>query len=81
MANKVRNILQVVDRRGNYGVMIMERDLDSNKVFVTVTAVDPENGSIDVEEGIVLPVDEDETQKHMHVWDYNTPEAEVSING
>jgi hypothetical protein len=79
MANKVRNILQVVDRRGNYGVMIMERDLDSDKVFVTVTVVDPENGSIDVEEGIVMPVDE--TQKRTYVWDYNTPEAEVSING
>jgi hypothetical protein len=78
MANKVRNILQVVDRRGNYGVMVMERDLDSDKVFVTVTAVDLAKGSIDIEEGIVMPVDEDETQKHMHVWDYNT--AEVPAN-
>jgi hypothetical protein len=77
MANKVRNILQVVDHRGNYGVMVMERETNSEKLFATVTTVDPESGTVDVEEGIVLPVDE--TQKRTYVWDYNTPE--VPANG
>lgn len=79
MADIIRNILQVVNSRGMCGVIVVERDRSSNVVSVTVTSVDPDNGSIDVEKGIVHDVYDIETRKHPSVWDFNTTEAPSNV--
>jgi hypothetical protein len=79
MADMIRNILQVVNPQGMCGVIVIERDRSSNVVSVTVTSVDPDNGNIDVEKGIVHDVYDTETRKHLSVWDFNTAEAPSNV--
>lgn len=79
MADTIRNILQVVNPQGMYGVIVVERNRSSNVLSVTITSVDPDNSTVDVEKGTVQDVCDIETRKHPSVWDFNTAEAPSNV--
>jgi hypothetical protein len=79
MADKIRNILQVVNPQGMYGIIVVERDRSSNVFSVTITSVDPDNSTVDIEKGTVQDVYDTETRKHPSVWDFNTAEAPSNV--
>jgi hypothetical protein len=79
MADKIRNILQMVNPQGIHGVIVVERDKSSNVFSVTITSVDPDNNTVDVEKGTVQDVCDIETRKHPSVWDFNTAEAPSNV--